>query len=1227
MKKSLLATLAAVGVSSAVACSVVVVGKDASATGRVLVGHNEDDSGELFVRNGLVPAGDHAVGETMPAEKGCAAVPQVAHTCGFYWSEVKGLGGGPSNADAFFNEHGVFVVSDNAAAEPFDDAHTALTDGGIYYNLRRAIAERAKSAREAVDVATNLIARWGYAAPRGRIYTVADRDEAWTIQVLKGRRVVARKCPDDQVAVVPNCLTVRELRPGDVVSPCVAEEAAKAKGYDYALRFQGAKRWRDRTDTLRMKHLYRLAAGVNVQDDYPYSVKPAHKVSPADLKAALSTHYEGTPDEMQPLRHGSESATRYLPVCRQQTIESCVCEFGGTVAETALHVASGSPCEHPYRTFRPYGEGIPAALDRSADAAERLSRHFRPMSPEEYFAELARLSPADGVGRFPLEGVGASVFYDAPAPLGQGSPCEVAVVLAHGWGGGLERAAEQAPMMRALAKATPEGKTPPYVVAPLFPRADLVQKHGFESRGLARWNASWRKDLGIPCKAEDDWRGGGDAVGTSVSSYDVVDRIFATLADRTLYPNLKRVVLTGFSAGGQFAGRYAAVGRGKVRDGVELAYAAMAPSSELRFEPEVKWHYGLKGRPRYSAALTEQEIRTNLCSRRVWRACGTQDVLSKPYTSLDLSAEAMAQGTNRYMRFRSFERYLRQYPDWAKNVTFHALEGVGHNTVAAHSDPAFVRFVLAGNSDARPRKKLVAHGWDLLAAQTEDVWRNRAKFAASGVDGILMPVDGRRPDGKTVFGRNVMLPPRWSDADFAVTRRQLKEMTCCEGLRESYGLVFWTPRERLAWTDDAAWETFAANFAVFARTARAGGLKGVAIDHEDYSRTKQFKRVEGDPEIQTAAELARARGRQVFEAFYREFPEATVLAFWMFSEARDSALSTDPMSVNLARGDLWTSFLNGMLDVMPATGRFVDGSESFGYHADAAKDDFRRGAWDMIRGVVPLVAPENRAKYATGLSVSFGQYLDMYINKEGSHYYFGPRNGSRLARFAENLAGAVRAADDCIWLYGEKGTWIDWDRKATKNMKYPTWETLLPGLAKMLRGTVGAPSVSDAGMTNLLGAASEILPFKPGEAIKPFGRWTSLKDPPKDLFTYEPALGYRKPGCLKLVGNGCFTAHAGGLNTGDRIVVRLAVRGPRPVVNAAWQQKGAWKWDLGCNYLTSPAGTAPDAWAELSLSLTVPEGADGIGLTMGGAATAEAPVYFDDVRILREADMSETPSK
>ena len=78
----------------------------------------------------------------------------------------------------------------------------------------------------------------------------------------------------------------------------------------------------------------------------------------------------------------------------------------------------------------------------------------------------------------------------------------------------------------------------------------------------------------------------------------MVDRVFAELGDRRRFPNLRKVVLTGFSAGGQFAGRYAAVGKGFVRDGVKVAYVAMAPSTELRFDPDTKWHYGLKNRPR-----------------------------------------------------------------------------------------------------------------------------------------------------------------------------------------------------------------------------------------------------------------------------------------------------------------------------------------------------------------------------------------------------------------------------------------------------------------------------------------------------------------------------------------------------------------------------------------------------------------------------------------------------
>jgi hypothetical protein len=177
-----------------------------------------------------------------------------------------------------------------------------------------------------------------------------------------------------------------------------------------------------------------------------------------------------------------------------------------------------------------------------------------------------------------------------------------------------------------------------------------------------------------------------------MSSFEIVDGILATLGDKTRFPNLTRVVVTGFSAGGQFVGRYVAVGKGFVRDGVSVGYAAMAPSTELYFDENVVWHYGLKGRPRYAARLSCADIMKNLASRRVWRACGAQD--THPRKGLDRTPAAMAQGTNRYARFRNFEAYLKRYPEWARQVSFHAFEGLDHNTAKAHASDAFIAFAL-----------------------------------------------------------------------------------------------------------------------------------------------------------------------------------------------------------------------------------------------------------------------------------------------------------------------------------------------------------------------------------------------------------------------------------------------------------------------------------------------------------------------------------------------------
>ncbi len=312
------------------------------------------------------------------------------------------------------------------------------------------------------------------------------------------------------------------------------------------------------------------------------------------------------------------------------------------------------------------------------------------------FAEPAKATSPDApkLQRFEFSGLEARVFYNAESPLEKGSTATLAVVHVHGWGSGVGVAREEIPLIQALRAATKPGDVPPYVISPLFPRRAILKRLNEPVDGRAIWNDSWRGSLADAVAPNDDWRGGGDAVGTHLSSYDVIDLIFATFSDKSRFPNLKRVVMTGYSAGGQFVGRYAAVGKGTVREGITLEYAAMAPSTELRLDPNASWHYGLKNRPRYSAALTFDQILGNLSRRRVWRGCGDADTKGPGQTALDVSPSAITQGKNRYERFLNFKEYLKQFPAWEKQVSFYTFKGMSHNNAAAHSSPALISFIV-----------------------------------------------------------------------------------------------------------------------------------------------------------------------------------------------------------------------------------------------------------------------------------------------------------------------------------------------------------------------------------------------------------------------------------------------------------------------------------------------------------------------------------------------------
>ncbi len=237
MKKSLpllLAALVLVGISTnnAFGCFAVVVGKKISTDGSVLLGHNEQNSGERFLNFRKIPRMSHPDGSVIVLKNG-ATMPQVPVTYGFLWSQNPGC----VSSDAYINEYGVAIVSDycpDRNVEKVDDSSQDKEKVDLAYMFRRLLIERAKTAREAVQVGADLIAKYGYASTR--TFVIADPNEAWLMSVTNGKQWVAEKVPDDKVVLLPNVYIIAEVNLSDkdnfIGSPDLIDYAVKQGWYD-----------------------------------------------------------------------------------------------------------------------------------------------------------------------------------------------------------------------------------------------------------------------------------------------------------------------------------------------------------------------------------------------------------------------------------------------------------------------------------------------------------------------------------------------------------------------------------------------------------------------------------------------------------------------------------------------------------------------------------------------------------------------------------------------------------------------------------------------------------------------------------------------------------------------------------------------------------------------------------------------------------------------------------
>ncbi|MGH7619562.1 MAG: alpha/beta fold hydrolase [Gemmatimonadaceae bacterium] len=199
-----------------------------------------------------------------------------------------------------------------------------------------------------------------------------------------------------------------------------------------------------------------------------------------------------------------------------------------------------------------------------------------------------------------------------------------------------------------------------------------------------------------------NWRSGGALpTNPSFGSFDLVDEILRSLANKKVFPNLTKIVVTGHSAGGQFATRYEMAN--KMHDklgGVAVSYVVANPSSyawpaavrplptgnadpasadkealgpngekvngNFTYGPfdatkapaYDKWPAGLENRTGYTAAMSDDQLRKQLAERPTTYLLGQVDVL--PLGGFDSSPNAMAQGPTRRARGEAFFKYVTE---------------------------------------------------------------------------------------------------------------------------------------------------------------------------------------------------------------------------------------------------------------------------------------------------------------------------------------------------------------------------------------------------------------------------------------------------------------------------------------------------------------------------------------------------------------------------------------
>ncbi len=307
----LIAAMLAAGGAEAWACTNLLAGKKATTDGSVMVTYAAD-SHNLFGELINPPAADHPKGAMRrviewDTSKPLGEIPEVAHTY---------------NVVGNINEHQVAIGESTwgGRKELQDTTGQSIID---YGSLIQIALERSKTAREAIDVMTSLVEKYGYASS-GESFSIADKNELWVLEMIgkgaeKGAVWIAVRIPDEAISGHANEPRIRQVNLKDKENVRYSKDmisfARKRGWYDgkdadfsfadtYGEHNPDTRRGCDarvwsyfRRFSKDAEKYYAWCSGES-NEPMPLYIIPDRKVSLAEMQERMRDHFEDTPFDM-----------------------------------------------------------------------------------------------------------------------------------------------------------------------------------------------------------------------------------------------------------------------------------------------------------------------------------------------------------------------------------------------------------------------------------------------------------------------------------------------------------------------------------------------------------------------------------------------------------------------------------------------------------------------------------------------------------------------------------------------------------------------------------------------------------------------------------------------------------------------------------------------------------------------------------------------------------------